>query len=131
LKPPNLLLLTLAETGLLGLVTLAYLHFVVLRMVWRLHAQLPRNSILFSVVALSGALVLSKFLHGMVDIYWSRGAIMITWASVGMATHAYFLLRRQRRLAALQAALESSSTPVEQAPGFDGPIPVPALSTTS
>jgi len=30
-------------------------------------------------------LVLGKLVHGMVDHYWSRGAIMIAWASVGMA----------------------------------------------
>lgn len=113
----NLLGLTLAETGLLGMVALGYLHVAVLQMVWRLHTSLPRNSILFSVVALSGALVLSKFIHGMVDIYWSRGAIMITWASVGMATSAYFLLRRQRRLLAVQAARAALALeqPVESA----------------
>ena len=38
-----------------------------------------------SPVALAGALVLSKFVHGLVDHYWSRGAIMVAWAAVGMA----------------------------------------------
>jgi hypothetical protein len=38
-----------------------------------------------SAVSLAGAMVSAKFAHGLVDHYWSRGAIMIVWASVGMA----------------------------------------------
>jgi hypothetical protein len=36
-------------------------------------------------VALAGGLVLGKLAHGLVDHYWSRGALMIAWAMVGMA----------------------------------------------
>ncbi len=109
----NLFWLTLAETGILGLVTFSIVHIAVFRMVWKTHRYLRHNDILFSVVALSGALAVSKFIHGMVDIYWSRGSIMITWASVGMATHAYFVVRRRLAATRIRRALDvPSRTPI-------------------
>jgi O-antigen ligase len=91
----NVFLLTLAETGLVGMAAFLYLHLAVARMVWSTRRIIQRDEVLFSVLALGGALVLSKFIHGMVDHYWSRGAIMIAWAAAGMATHAYFISRRR------------------------------------
>ncbi len=93
----NLFWLTLAETGILGLITFLYLHWSLARFVWIDHKIVAKHDALFSLIALGGALVLSKFIHGMVDHYWSRGAIMIAWAAAGMATHAHFVLRHQMR----------------------------------
>ena len=93
----NLFWLTLAETGVLGLVTFLYLHWSLARFVWVDHKRIAKSDPLFSLLALGGALVLSKFVHGMVDHYWSRGAIMAAWAAAGMATHAHFVLRQRMR----------------------------------
>ena len=95
----NVFLLTLAETGVLGMAAFLYLHLAMGRMVWKTRRLIRPDDALFSVLALGGALVLSKFVHGMVDHYWSRGAIMIAWASAGMATHAYFVSRSRLRAA--------------------------------
>ena len=105
----NIFWLTLAETGVVGLAAFAFLHAALARMVWKNHRLLKRDSILFSTTALAGALVVCKLVHGLVDHYWSRGAIMIAWAAVGMATHADFVIRRQRarRRQAARAALAS------------------------
>jgi hypothetical protein len=93
----NLFWLTLAETGVLGLATFLYVHWSLARLVWVDHRKVGKRDSLFSLIALGGALVLSKFIHGMVDHYWSRGAIMIAWAAAGMATHAHFVLRQRLR----------------------------------
>jgi hypothetical protein len=79
----NVLWLTLAETGPLGLLAFIFVHARVVLGVWNRRAW-GRPGVC-SPLALAGALVAAKFVHGMVDHYWSRGAIMIAWASVGMA----------------------------------------------
>jgi hypothetical protein len=81
----NLVWLTLAETGPLGLLALILVHARCVQGMWS-----KRGTRVFwqgnpAPVALAGALVLSKFTHGLVDHYWSRGAIMVAWAAVGMA----------------------------------------------
>ena len=89
----NIVWLTLAETGVPGLVTWLLIHLALTRMVWRDHQYIAQSDILFSLSALGGALVISKLVHGLVDHYWSRGAIMVAWCSAGMATHAHFIVR--------------------------------------
>jgi hypothetical protein len=36
-----------------------------------------------------------RLVHGMVDHYWSRGAITVAWAGAGMATYGYLIVRRR------------------------------------
>lgn len=81
----NVLWLTLAETGPVGLLAFLTAHGRLIFGVW-----MRRKSALVgdsgpSATALAGALVLAKLVHGLVDHYWSRGAIMVAWAAVGMA----------------------------------------------
>jgi hypothetical protein len=47
------------------------------------------------LLALGAALVVSRLAHGLVDHYWSRGAIMIAWAAAGMATFAFWEVKRR------------------------------------
>ena len=98
----NLVWLTLAETGVLGFVAFLVLHGSFVSMVWKTQKYLAHTDMVFSLVALGGALVVSKFIHGMVDHYWSRGPIMAAWAAAGMATHGYFVTKY--RMAGARAA---------------------------
>jgi len=91
----NLVWLTLAETGVPGLLALLTVHGSFVAMVWKTQKHLAHSDMVFSLVALGGALVVSKFIHGMVDHYWSRGPIMVAWAAAGMATHGYFVTRQR------------------------------------
>lgn len=103
----NLFWLTLAETGAMGLMALGLIHLTFFKMVWDTQKRIHSTDKLFSFIALGGALLTEKLVHGMVDHYWSRGAIMIAWASVGMAVGAYYASpRRQmtRELALRRAA---------------------------
>jgi len=85
----NVLLMTLAETGVLGCLGFLLIHAAFFRMIWKAHVRTAPVDPLFSLLCIGGALVLNKFLHGLVDHYWSRGALMATWAAAGMATRAY------------------------------------------
>ncbi len=99
----NVFWLTLAETGVLGCAAFLALNYTFVRMVWRTQKRLARTDPLYSVVAIGGALVTSKFVHGMVDHYWSRGAIMIVWSSAGMATYGYYVVRQRAQIARARA----------------------------
>ncbi len=89
----NLVWMTLAETGVLGLLALAAIHAAFFRMLWKTQAGLDRGDPLFSLLAIGGALILARLGHGMVDHYWARGPTMMAWAGAGMATGAYFALQ--------------------------------------
>ena len=93
----NVLLMALAETGVLGLAGFLLIHAAFFRMIWKTQARLAPSDPLFTLLCLGGALVLDKFLHGLVDHYWSRGAIMCAWAGAGMATRSYYLSREPGR----------------------------------
>ncbi len=91
----NLIWMTLAETGVLGLLALVAIHAAFFRMVWNTQASLGRGDPLFSLAAIGGALILARLGHGMVDHYWARGPTMMAWAGAGMATGAYFSLQER------------------------------------
>jgi hypothetical protein len=91
----SLVWLTLAETGVLGAGALLLIHVAFLRMVWRAQKLVAREDELFTLLALGAALVVSRLAHGLVDHYWSRGAIMIAWAAAGMATFAFWEVKRR------------------------------------
>lgn len=89
----NVVWMTLAETGVLGLLALTLIHATFFRMVWTTQRHLPRIDPAFSSLAIGTALILAKLMHGMVDHYWSRGAITMAWGAAGMATAVYYRVR--------------------------------------
>jgi hypothetical protein len=89
----NLVLFTLAETGVLGLGAFLWVHVAAFRMIWKAQRFIERTDPLFSCLAVGAALVADKFVHGLVDHYWSRGALMMAWSAFGMATGAYYAAR--------------------------------------
>lgn len=89
----NVLLMTLAETGVLGGVGFLLIHAAFFRMIAQARKRIAPTEALYSLLCIGGALVLDKFMHGLVDHYWSRGALMVAWAAAGMATRAYYIAR--------------------------------------
>ena len=94
--PTNLFLITLAETGVQGLIAFLAIYFVIIRTAWKDHKKLSQADPRFTLVALGGALVVGRFVHGMVDEYWLRGSIVWAWSAVGMLAAVDFELRRRR-----------------------------------
>lgn len=111
----NLLLMTLAETGILGAACLLFIHLAFFGMIWKTQKRIARTEALFSLLCLGGALVLNKFVHGMVDQYWSRGAIMAAWAGGGMATRAYYMAKERPCLVAVSDRQNFAALPGEPA----------------
>lgn len=103
----NVVLLCLAETGVPGLVTFLGLNATVVFMVRRPYRRTPPDTLAASLLIIAPALVVGKFMHGLVDHYWSRGSLTAAWATVGMATFVIAEERRQRRLLAMQCLPEA------------------------
>ncbi len=102
----NLVMITLAETGVQGLLALVAIHVTVIVMVWRDLRRIPITSPLYSIAILGAALVAARFTHGLVDHYWSRGAVLQAWAAVGMATAAHFAIKSRGRVKKKQQVVE-------------------------
>ena len=73
--PHNLIVLTLAEAGIIGLLALGVLLAVV---VFRA-TKLPKEA-----CAVILGLILGRAIHGMVDVYWVGGTQTIVWLFVGL-----------------------------------------------
>lgn len=84
----NFVFMALAETGILGLLTFLGLFVALYAMIARAQKNTPRSDFGYSLLAIGGALMLSRLTQGMVDHYWARGPTMMAWASAGMATGA-------------------------------------------
>ena len=102
----NVVLLCLAETGVPGLLTFLGLNAAVIYMVRRPYRRVSPQGLEASLLVLAPALVVGKFMHGLVDHYWSRGSLSAAWATVGMATFVIAEERRRRRQLAREHAME-------------------------
>jgi O-antigen ligase len=92
--PTNLFLITLAETGVQGLIAFLAIYAVALSTAWKTHKKLSQADPRFSLVALGAALICGRFVHGLVDEYWLRGSIVWAWSAVGMMAAVYYEVRR-------------------------------------
>jgi hypothetical protein len=82
----NLVMIVLAETGLLGMVCFTvliiavFLHFA---KCMRYTVYLPPQA--QALVAVCVCVFVTRLIHGMVDHYWGRGMLALSWLSVGLA----------------------------------------------
>lgn len=97
----NIIWVTLAETGVLGLATFAGIHLTLLIMVVRARRRLTAGDPRVSLLAIGAALVFGKLVHGCVDHYWSRGSLLVVWGGAGMAIAAYYSVLRDARKGAI------------------------------
>jgi O-antigen ligase len=93
----NVVLMTLAETGVPGLVTFLAIHAVATYWFVRSYRVGCSSPAARSLVLIAAALLWGRFAHGLVDHYWSRGAISIAWSTLGMAAGAVAAQRSARR----------------------------------
>jgi O-antigen ligase len=89
----NIFWITLAETGVPGLIAFAGVQVVAFLMLYKCQKKLKRNDALYPLVGAPAGLMVNKLAHGMVDHYYARGPLMMVWASVGMATMVYHILK--------------------------------------
>jgi len=94
----NVIMVTLAETGWPGLLAFLLVHVQIARMIFTLRKSISLTDPRFSILVITGALVTSKFVHGVVDHYWSRGTLSVVWACVGVMTGLHYAVRAQQRV---------------------------------
>ena len=119
----NIVVLCLAETGLPGLIAFLALNAAVVFMVLGARRGTPEGTLAFSILALALGLILGKFVHGLVDHYWSRGSLTAAWATVGMATRVIGDQRRRRQQLAREkeiAAYTQANALAEHSVGAPG-----------
>lgn len=80
----NVIWLALSETGVLGALAFGWIFWNFCGFVWRARKILPPSDPRFSLLSLGAALMIYKLVHGMVDHYWTRGALTNAWAGLGM-----------------------------------------------
>lgn len=90
----NLVISTLAETGVLGLGAFLMIFVTFGWIVFTTRRRIAASDPMFSMLAIGAALMACKFLHGCVDHYWSRGMLPV-WAGAGMAVFAFAASRRR------------------------------------
>jgi len=94
----NLVMSTLAETGIAGIVTFSSIYIVFGAAVWKARSRVSLTGPLLPLVTTGAALVVCELLHGMVDHFWSRGCLP-AWAGMGMAMCAYRLTAGSKKRA--------------------------------
>jgi len=100
----NVMMLTLAETGVPGLAAFVAVHAAFFAAMLRVRRHVPPDDRTYSLLVLGMALLAAKLMHGMVDHYWSRGPIVMAWAGVGMSLSVYYSIRQRRGETALRRA---------------------------
>lgn len=103
----NIFWITLAETGVPGLLAFAGVQMVTFLMLYKSQKKLSRTDKLYPLVGAPAGLMVNKLVHGMVDHYYARGPLLMVWASVGMATMVYHILKDREALQARESALRS------------------------
>jgi hypothetical protein len=127
----NVILLSLAETGVPGLTTFLLLNGSVAYLVIGSYRRVPRQQVLAkSILALALALTLGKLMHGLVDHYWGRGTLTAAWATVGMAARVAREQRLRRRRQTQEALMQAyAAREVQQAATTGEKAPPTALMT--
>jgi O-antigen ligase len=100
----NLVMSTLAETGVIGLAAFLSIFCTLLWMAWKASRRLSPDDATRSLLLIGIGLVICKFVHGLVDHYWSRG-ILPAWAGAGMVVYAY---RKARKASIASATVQNN-----------------------
>jgi O-antigen ligase len=95
----NFVLVTLAESGVVGLVAIIGVFGTIVRVGFRLCRSDTKKSLVLCG-SLAVGLLACKVGHGMVDHFWGRGNGTVVWASIGvlLAAERKVVARRRNRL---------------------------------
>jgi hypothetical protein len=106
----NFVLVTLAESGVIGLVAIVGVFATIVSVGFRLcRADTKQSFVLCGALAVG--LLACKVGHGMVDHFWGRGNGTVLWASIGLLLAAD-KQRFARRKSCIQLPIESEQSTV-------------------
>ena len=101
LEPHDVLILTLGETGVVGLLAFVGMFAAGFYTFFRA-ARLTRGERdAWPVIVIGASLLLVSLAHGLMDVYWRRGVGFMGWSCVGLA--ASLIFQRQAARAAVPA----------------------------
>jgi O-antigen ligase len=84
-EPHNVIILTLGETGIAGLVTFLFAFGAAFYTLSKALRVARGEKMSYQIVLAGTAVMLVTTIHGQMDVYWRRGVGVLGWASVGMA----------------------------------------------
>ncbi len=84
-EPHNILLTTLSETGIIGLLFIIAIFSWGYYEICKAIIHFETNRMERALLLCGAAIFLMTLAHGMIDIYWRRGAGALTWIFVGYA----------------------------------------------
>lgn len=95
LEPHNVLVLTLAETGIVGLVSFIVLMGSGFYSFYRAAKLSKGNPEALEIVMIGATLLFISLAAGMMDVYWRRGVGFMGWACVGMSIYISSSMRKK------------------------------------
>ncbi len=95
-EPHNVVLLTLAETGIAGLIGFLGMCAAGFYTFWIAAKWARGEPQAMQIVLIGSTILLVSIVHGMMDVYWRRGIGFMGWACVGMAVNIIRLGRSGR-----------------------------------
>jgi len=95
IEPHNVLILTLGETGLLGLVGFVAMFAAAFATFVSAFRRAAGNTTARQILVAGMCVLMVSFADGMMDVYWRRGVGFLGWACVGMAVNIIVLSRRE------------------------------------
>lgn len=117
----NIVLFTLAETGIVGLITFSLLYATFFKAVWQMHKKVLPGDPLFSLYAVGSALLVARLAHGMVDHYWGRGPTFMAWSAFGMFVAVSAAVQQRESVERIgRYALSKESIPENEKPNLAG-----------
>jgi hypothetical protein len=111
----NIFWITLAETGVPGLLAFGSVQVVTFLMLYKSQKKLKRTDKLYPLVSAPAGLMVNKLVHGMVDHYYARGPLLMVWATVGMATMIYHILQEREAVKLRESVLLAEAAYLERA----------------
>ncbi len=86
-EPHNVLVLTLGETGVLGIIGFSGMFLVAFRTIFSARNLVKSDPIANSVMSTAAVIMCVSLADGILDVYWRRGVGFMGWAGVGMAVN--------------------------------------------
>ncbi|HEY3329596.1 MAG TPA: O-antigen ligase family protein [Capsulimonadaceae bacterium] len=99
-NPENVYVQTLGETGIIGTIAFVIMLasvYVFMAKTYRLAMNKATRSLVTARLTLACAGVFTiPIVQGIVDAYWRRGVVFLSWAAVGMALSLYAYMRQSQ-----------------------------------
>ena len=110
MEPHNVIISTLAETGVVGLAGFLLLIAGAFFTFYKAGRECKGNQRATEIVMIGATVFIVSLGHGLMDVYWRRGTPFMAWACVGMCI---YIARYARQLANESASRQNAAPAIE------------------